>query len=384
MRPNLFKRILKRIGFKRLNISARKIRYFSYLLLDAIGQIIFLPFQLRTSMNYSKNSPIKILIIRIDRIGDVILSTPAVRALRNRFPEAEIHMLLSEYTKDLLIHNPYIDKLLLLKNDKLDKDYDLAFSLHPGLKQNYLTFYSGAKLRVGYTGWGGSFFLTHKLNDDRETRIRHEVNSALEVVSIVGAEIEDKHLDISITNDGEKYADEYFKKNHISDDDLTIIIHPGARQAYIRWKAEGFAEVSEKLILEREAKVILIEGKNEKELVEYVSSLMKEKPLIARDMSLTQLVSLTKRGDLFIGNSTGPMHIAAALKIPVVAIFGVTHPLDSYKEWGPWGEGHIIVSKELECGYCHPSDCNTYECMKLITAEEVFKAAVKLISENNA
>lgn len=107
---------------------------------------------------------------------------------------------------------------------------------------------------------------------------------------------------------------------------------------------------------------------------------MEEKPFEARDMTLTQLVSLIKRGHLFIGNSTGPMHIAAALEVPVIAIFGTMHPLDSYKEWGPWGEKHIIISKELECGDCHPSDCKTFDCMKLISSEEVSKAAKKIIS----
>jgi ADP-heptose:LPS heptosyltransferase len=71
------------------------------------------------------------------------------------------------------------------------------------------------------------------------------------------------------------------------------------------------------------------------------------------------------------------MHIAAALEVPVVAIFGNIHPLDSYLEWGPWGEGHIVVSKNLNCPDCHPSDCKTFDCMKLISASEVLAAALK-------
>jgi ADP-heptose:LPS heptosyltransferase len=98
-------------------------------------------------------------------------------------------------------------------------------------------------------------------------------------------------------------------------------------------------------------------------------------------LQLTQLVSLIKKCHLFIGNSTGPMHIAAAIGVPVVAIFGNIHPLDSYLEWGPWGEGHIVVSKNLNCPDCHPGNCRAFSCMELITAEEVFAAAKKQIKK---
>ena len=105
---------------------------------------------------------------------------------------------------------------------------------------------------------------------------------------------------------------------------------------------------------------------------------MKNKPVLFLDRPLTELVSLIKRSRLFIGNSTGPMHIASALKVPVVAIFGPVHPLDSYQEWGPWGPGHIVVSKNLNCLDCHPSDCREFKCMDLITVDEVMAAVDKL------
>lgn len=358
----------------------RRLRRGVYFLVDIAGYVIlYIPLLVLRGRNISAENANRILVIRIDRIGDVILSTPALKALRCSFPNAEINMFIAEYARDLVVNNPNIDRLLVEK-DHIDNDYDLALVLHPGFYHNYLAVKSGAKLRVGYTGWGGGFFLTHRLKDDRETRVRHEVESALEAVKIIGGKTEDKKLEISTTIEGERFANEYLRDNNIASDDLIIIIHPGARQEYIRWRAEGFAEVAEKLIRERKAKVILIEGVNENELVEYVLSLMEEKPLVARDMSLTQLVSLIKRGKLFIGNSTGPMHIAAALEVPVVAIFGNIHPLDSYQEWGPWGEGHTIVTKDLDCVDCHPSDCKTFDCMEQITPEEVLKAVRKTIS----
>jgi heptosyltransferase-2 len=372
----LLKKTLKHIDIKTLNIFIRRLRGFSYSLLDFVGYILFLPSFIHSRKDKQLKEKVKkILIIRIDRIGDVILSTPAIRAVRQSYPGAEVHLLITKYTKDLVINNPDLDSLLIYKNDKLNKDYDLAIALHPGFRQNYLSFLSGAKVRVGYTGGGGGFFLTHRLKDDRAKRIRHEVESALEVVRLIGCKANDKHLEVSITEEGEKYAEDYFKKNHLSSQHNIIVIHPGARQEYIRWRKEGFARVADRIIKEKGGKVILIGSEAEADLIEDTARLMTEKPVCVVGWRLMHLVSLIKRSHLFIGNSTGPMHIASALNVPVVAIFGVIHPLDSCHEWGPWGGNHTVVSKDLNCPECHPTDCDTFDCMQLISAEEVFEAA---------
>lgn len=357
----------------RLGPSVRGLRRWGWWIVDAIGGIYFALLRLTSCKRIERSRIAKILIIRIDRIGDLILSTPAIKAVRNTFPDAQIHLLVSEYAKDLVMHNPDLNKVLIHKKDVVAGNYDLAIALHPGMLQNRLAFRSGAEWRVGYTGWGGGFFLTHKLKDDRAVRVRHEVESALKVVKEAGCEIKDKKLEISVTEEGESFAEDFFKKNILMNSDLIITIHPGARQEYIKWRKEGFAGVADGLI-KQNAKVILVGGKEEKQLLEETGSLMKGKPLFATGLRLTQLISLIKRSDLFIGNSTGPMHIAAALKVPVVAVFGPVHPLDSYKEWGPWGEGHTVVSKDLDCPECHPTDCKTFDCMRLITVEDVMKA----------
>jgi heptosyltransferase-2 len=106
---------------------------------------------------------------------------------------------------------------------------------------------------------------------------------------------------------------------------------------------------------------------------------MKQKPVLLHSTALTNLVSVIKRSSLFIGHSTGPMHIAAALKVPVVAIFGSVHPLDSFKEWGPWDTASAVVSVDLGCKNCHPTDCKTFDCMRLVKPQDVLKAAEALV-----
>ncbi|MFC1672424.1 glycosyltransferase family 9 protein [Planctomycetota bacterium] len=168
-----------------------------------------------------------------------------------------------------------------------------------------------------------------------------------------------------------------FEDHSIRDKDVVVCIHPGSRQEYIRWNKEGFAAVADEIIRQYNAKVILIGAQRENGLVEEVSSLMKERPIKTVGRRLTELVSLIKRCSLFVGNSTGPMHIAAGLQVPVVAVFGSRHPGDSHQKWGPWGKDHMVVSKDVSCKNCNPSNCTTLECMKAVSVGDILKAIAK-------
>ncbi|MBN3040849.1 MAG: glycosyltransferase family 9 protein [Candidatus Omnitrophica bacterium] len=364
--------IIRSLGLGKL---ARGLRYLGFFCFDFFGSLIFI------FIPKKRNSiPVKkILLIRLDRIGDIILSTPAIRSLKRKYPQAQIHLLINEYIKDLVVNNPNIDKLLIYNKDELDNDYDIAVAFHPGLLENHLTFKSGASLRVGFKGRGGSFFLSEKIADDRNKRIRHEVISNLEVVSRIGCSMADKDLEVSITDEGERFSEKFFKENALDSKNKTVVIHPGARQEYIRWRKSGFAQLADRLIQELGLKVIISASKDEEGLVKEITGLMNKKPIVVIGIRLTELVSLIKRSDLFIGNSTGPMHIAAALKKPVVAIFGSKHPLDSFQEWGPYGTNSIVVTKNDKCLKCHPSDCRTFECMENVMVDDVWQAVQKLL-----
>lgn len=372
------KNVLRFLGIKKISFLARRTRSVLYWSVDIIGYVLFYPFVCQKPLDSTRIK--KILIIRIDRIGDMVLSTSALRAVRETFPDAVIHVLAQEYTKDLIVANPNINKIVLFKKDTIATDYDLALAIHPGLRENYIAFISGAKWRAGYTGWGGGFFLTHKIRDDRSTRVRHEVESTLEIAGLVGCTTKNTDLEVSLTDSGEHFADGFVKQHIGPDARMLIAVHPGSRQSYIRWTKEGFAETADRLIEEYHAAVVLIGSTSEKGLGADVASLMKGKPVIATDLSLTQLVSLIKRCSLFIGNSTGPMHIAAALKVPVVAIFGATNALDSPGEWGPWKVKSAIVSKNLSCKDCHPTDCKTFDCMNLLTVDDVMEGVRKCLA----
>jgi heptosyltransferase-2 len=376
----LIKRIFIRSGFGFCLDFFRSLRFWGYGVLDFFGWIFFWVFLSLRARPLKSSEVSKILIIRLDRVGDLILSTPAIRAVRQSFPNSRIDLLVRSYTRDLVVGNPHVDRVLVYKESGLDKDYDVAIALHPGLTQNYLVFKSGAFWRVGYTGWGGGFFLTHPVKDDRAVRLRHEVVSALEVVGKIGCMTQDVSLEVSVTQRGESESRDFLRCQGFGTGNPYIVVHPGSRQAYIQWYPERFAQVADRIVRECGKRVILTGGFQERDLVARVKGLMRQEASCAIGLSLTGIISLIKGARLFIGNCTGPMHVAAALRIPVVTIIGTQHPLDSYQAWGPWNTTSAVLHKDVGCKKCHPGDCLTFACMEAITVDDVYRAAVRLLN----
>jgi ADP-heptose:LPS heptosyltransferase len=366
-------KILLRLLF--LTSFARMARKAGYALFDTIvgkGFYLYLKLTKGKGVLSCQSKVKKILIIRLDRIGDVVLSTAAIRALRQHFPETVIHFMVTEYTKDIIIGNPNIDAVRVYGKDSLERDYDIAIALHPGMRQNYLTFISGAQIRIGYASSGGGFFLTQIVADNSKEPFCHEVELTLKAVEVLGCTLKEKYLQISKSEKADKFIQHLLNGLGISSFDFLVIIHPGARQEYLRWNEGKFSHIAWRLMREKKAKIIIIGTPQERKLVEKVCSGIPEKPFYYLDLTLSQLISLLSKGKLFIGNSTGPMHIAAALGIPVVAIFGPQHPKDSYLRWGPWSQKSIVVSRETGCSNCLPSECRGFKCLQSVSEDDVW------------
>lgn len=383
-KTKLIREAVKTISPSWFKAGMRHLRKLYLIILDYLGNLFFkLLFlnQIKSDTLIRKQNINKILVIRIDQIGDLILSTPAIRAIRRIFPDATIDVLVQEYTKDILINNPNVNRILCYKKDGIKEKYDLAISLQPGFIPNLLTFKSRAKIRLGISGWGGGFFLTHKISDNRLKVPRHEALFSLDVVRMIKQDVFETDLEISITNSGEEFAEEFLVKNNIDKFTPLVVIHPGAREKYKRWRKDGFAMLADKLISEKKVKVILIGDKQEKDLLSEISSLMQQKAILINGAALSEIISIIRRSWVFVGNSSGPMHIAAALGVPVVAIFGNIHPLDSYISWRPLCKDYIVVHKDLNCRGCHPSDCRKYHCLDKISPQEVYEAVCLLLDK---
>ncbi|MBN2406070.1 MAG: hypothetical protein JXJ19_00075 [Elusimicrobia bacterium] len=327
----------------------------------------------------------------MDKIGDMVLSTPVFRAVREAFPGAKTALLLKAYTKDLVKENTDIDELMIIDELSIKELFsalkklnpDLVFVLNYSIWGNILAFISGARHRVGFETPGGTFLLTKKSPNDLTLVHTHKIETYLHMVKSIGITPGNREPAVSITKEGEEEADRFLKNNMIDTERLLVLIHPGSGGIHTRWKKEGFAEVADRIIAEYNGQVIILGSVGEKDLVSEVINIMTSKEAVqAVGLPLSMVISIIKKCDLFVGNSTGTMHVAAALKVPVVAIFGNKHPIDSYKKWGPWGEGHLIVTNDPGCKNCHPADCRTYECLNSITADEVFSGVEKQIKNS--
>ena len=332
----------------------------------------------------------RILVIKFKHIGDVLLMVPTLRALRERFPKAYIACLVNKGTEEMLTGNPLINEVLtfdrsLKKLPRIkkivkslrwakgirDKGFDLAIDLGGGDRGAVLSFFSGAKIRasfgvprekitfknlfpkLGYLlfHWhfkgkgalGRRLLFTHlvKPSGIREHTIEHDLN----VVRNLGIDTRNKELEIFVSDEDKRYIESLLREKGIEKEERLTIIHPISRWREKEWRDEGFARAADYLISRYHSKVIFTSGPGEREKrrVAEIISLMKEKPIdLSGTLTLKQLVALIERSNLYLGLDSAPLHIASALKKPLIALFDPT----SIPEWAPRGGNRIVLSLE--------------------------------------
>jgi heptosyltransferase-3 len=337
----------------------------------------------------------RFLIVRTDRIGDVVLSTPVPEAIKRKYPNSQVNMLVSSYTSDLLLHNPWVDEIItedqvdfkgFLKLVKLlrKKKFDVSVLLHPTLRLALLIFLSGIKVRIG-TGYRGyQFLFNYKIYQHRKTIEKHELEYNLNMLSPLGIHCERMIPRIYLSPEEERFSRRIFEDLNIPKEDVKIVIHPGSGHSSLNYPLEKFALLADKLIEGFSARVILTGDKKESGLFEKMKRSMRNKPInLIGKTDLRRLCSLLRGADLLISNSTGPMHMAVALGIPVVALFSplfVAGP----KRWGPYGEGHEVVLPPVgTCYKCEPGKCPDFNCMEKIDPEEILSRVKKILRKKD-
>jgi len=332
----------------------------------------------------------RILIARTDRIGDVLLSTPVIKALRERYPKAYIAMMVSSYAKDIVSGNPYLDKVIVLDKDaehkgwlrsikfirELKKNkFDLALILHPTNRAHLITFLSGIPKRIGYDRKLG-FLLTDKIKHSKQLGLKHELDYNLDLLRYLGIEAPDKELFIPIKAESEKWLTEFFKQERINDTDKLLAIHPAASCPSKVWPVERFAETADLLAEKHGFKILVIAGPKDltvaKNLINHLRSVTIN---LAGKTTVAQLASLLKRCRLLISNDSGPVHIASAVGTPVISIFARNQAGLSPKRWGPVGKKDKVLHKAA-CLECLAHNCKKeFACLKAISVEDVLAAA---------
>ncbi|MCQ9208587.1 MAG: glycosyltransferase family 9 protein, partial [Omnitrophica bacterium] len=325
----------------------------------------------------------RILIIRTDRIGDVLLSTPVIHNLRKHFPQSHIAMMVRPYARDIILGNPYLDELIIYdkygrehafwKNISFawqlrKKKFDLALVLHPTNRAHLISFLAGIKKRVGFDK-NLSFLLTDKIEYQRQKGQRHELEYTLDILRFLGLKPESKDLFMPIRRDSEIYIEELLSKQGVQKGDRLVALHPGASCPSKIWPTERFAQVAEGIVKEPKVKVVLVAGPDELELSKKLIKLLHCRYIdLSGKTTVSQLGSLLRRCCLFIANDSGPVHIAGALAVPVVAIFGRKQPGLSHKRWRPTGKGAIVLHKDVGCPECLAHNClKDFACLKAVS-----------------
>lgn len=338
----------------------------------------------------------RILISRTDRLGDVVLSTPVIKALREKFPQAYLAMMVSPGAKDIVEGNPYLDEVIIFDKDKKNsigwrsmfglakflrkKKFDLAIILHPTARMHLLIFLAQIPKRLGYDR-KLKFLLTDKIKHLKQLGEKHESEYALDLVRYLEIEPLDKSLFVPISQESEIWVDNLFNQNEIKETDNLLIIHPSASCRSRVWPGERFAQVADKLVQKYNFKVIIVSGVEDVQKAEVVVKNMHTKVLnLTGKTSVSQLASVLKRCKLFISTDSGPMHIASALGVPVVTIFGRKQPGLSPKRWGPLGKSDKYLHKDVGCVQCLAHNCTKeFACLKATTVDDVVSAAVSIL-----
>jgi lipopolysaccharide heptosyltransferase II len=368
-------------------------------------------------------SPQKILILRSGAIGDVVMTTPLLKAFRKKYPQAEISYLVGNWSKKIIENNKYIDKIIsfpdniiykkelkgtfnLIKQLRQEK-FDLAFVLDKFYHWGILTFLSGIKYRFGFDRCGEGFANNVNVFYDGT---KNEVDYYLELAEKTGANIEDKKTELSLTEKEEQFTLDFLQKNkleinnsnikqEINNSKIKLIglipggaKNPGQELDLKRWPVEHSIELIKLILKSQEIKIILFGGPGDLDVSQKITSALVEEKINTKNLldiigktSLTETAALMRKCALIISPDSGPLHIAAASGAKVIALFGPTPA----KRFAP--KDAFIFQKENPVQNCPCYDiygnykkCTTADCMLKITPEDVYKKIREMIKLNFA
>lgn len=337
----------------------------------------------------------RILITRTDRIGDVLLSTPVIKAIRKKYPQAYISMMVAPYARDIVEGNPYLDEVIIYDKEikhrswmrslkfasRLKKRrFDLAVILHPANRIHLITFLAGIPRRLGYNRKFG--FLNNLLKvHTKQEGLRHETEYSLDLLCDLGITGKPQELFMPIKPESELWVEDLFARHGINPGHKLLAINPGASCPSKIWPASNFVQVSEILSRRHNFKILIVCGAKDIPIANMIAHKLGDKAFnLSGKTSLSQLASILKRSALFISNDSGPVHIASSLGIPVISIFGRNQPGLSPRRWGPQGKNSKYLHKDVGCIQCLAHNCRKeFACLKAISVEDVLLAAESIL-----
>lgn len=330
----------------------------------------------------------RILVIRTDRLGDVVLSTPVLTALRQKFPHAFIAMLLRPYTAELVAGHPHVDAILcddvenenrsfqgflhLVKRIKEGR-FDVSIVLHPSLRLAVLCWLARIPLRIGSGYRAYSFLFNRKIFQHRKNSGRHELDLNFDLLKPLGISQGPISFALAVPENARQRVHALLLEHGIADDTPYVVLHPGSGGSAMDWPSDRFAALADKIQQEQGFRVVVTGNKYEAILVDRMST-HAQKPFIRFDgrLGIKEMLALLSRAQMMVANSTGPLHMAVAMGTPVVGLFCPLQACSPLR-WGPYNrEDSVLMPPVPPCTACDRNRCLLGNCMELITVEQVF------------
>ena len=332
----------------------------------------------------------RVLVVRLRSIGDTVLATPSLIALKRFLPAAQIDILLENWVAPVLEGFDAVDNVLTIGTDARSRlqtarnirrsKYDVVFNLHGGTTSVFFVRASGAKHQVGFSTYRYSFLLNHRLPSPIEfwkNKTLHSAEQQLALLGFVGVPVSDKPKSrLVVTAAAEKTLTSKLKIQNSK----FALLHPVAAFDTKQWATENFARIAE-FLDERNYQIIAIATKKERGILGKLQNTSNVPITIFDDLTLPEITALAARAELFIGNDSGIAHIAAAVQTPSVVIFGSSNR----NHWRPWTDApNEIVFESLPCQPCAGHFCKEFEepeCIRRVGVEMVIQAIEKVIEQ---
>lgn len=340
--------------------------------------------------------PKNILIVRTDRIGDVVLSIPMAETVKKKYPQCRITYLIRDYTRALLDGNSFIDEVIIADEKEGDilfaenlkrikeRSFDTCIVVNPTFKIALMLYFAQIKNRIG-TGyrWYSTLF-NQKVFEHRKYGDKHELEFNINLLSKLGIQaseaLEEIQFHLKIDENSSEKINSILSKKESSSENKIIVIHPGSGGSSVDLPKEKLIELTKMLASLEKVSILITGSKSEYELCkdfEVSDSVINLSGLL--DISL--LKALINEASIFISNSTGPLHIAAALGVHVIGFFPKISAC-SQKRWGPYTEKKSIFVPSIDCSNCTRKQCEKLNCMNSIDIGKVFdetKSTLKIL-----
>ncbi|MFO7870645.1 MAG: glycosyltransferase family 9 protein [Kiritimatiellia bacterium] len=327
-----------------------------------------------------------VLFVRLDRIGDMVLTTPMFQAVKNAFPDCTLQVLCAGYGAAVIENNPCIDRILALPDDRKSRREMLRtlrgqkpdLVIDPSLDVNpasaLLSRRLSPKYSIGFAVAGKETL--HSLPCPAARENKHLTEHHEDLLQRLGCSARGTLPRIYLTDDEKTAAQALIEKHGLKPKDTIVALHPGGHYASQRWFPDRFAAVADALIESPGVHILIFQGPGDSDDVAKIQKAMRGSPVVMPPMDFRSFMACLSMCDLLLCNNSGPLHIAAALGVPTVSTMGPTLA----RRWWPVGPNHIVLRKELKCMPCKTGTCQSLECMNRVKPKEMTDGAREFLS----